>query len=109
MQHLIENVDYVFLFPENDSSSVHIKLLSGEFKNTVYKYGKVKFEPAGDLMVLKFAYDVIESSCMKPRKLEKNEDFKNYIGNLLVDIMDANNEQEFNDEIGTDYIEKPHI
>ena len=100
-KQLIEDIDYQFLFPKDDASSVHIILLTGEFKDTVFKYGKVKFEPADDMMALKFAYNVIESSCMKPKKLEKNDKFKNYIGDLLVDIMGANAEQEFVDETRT--------
>lgn len=108
-RQLIEDVDYSFIYPKNDGTAVHIKLLSGPFKDTVFKYGKVKFEPAGEMMALKFAYDVIESNVMKPRKMEKDENFKNYIGDLLVEIIGANMDQEFSDEIGTDDIEKPHL
>ena len=35
---------------------------------------------------------------MKPKKLEKNDDFKNYIGDLLVEIISGNLDQEFIDE-----------
>jgi len=44
---------------------------------------------------------VIESDVMKPRKLEKDEAFKNYIGDLLVELMSSNIEQEIIDETGT--------
>jgi hypothetical protein len=45
---------------------------------------------------------VIESKVSKPKKLEKNEDFKNHIGDLLVEIMTGNLEQDIIDETGTD-------
>ena len=95
---MIEGIDYCFIYPKNDKESVNIKLLEGEYKDIIFKYGKVKFEEKNDEMHLLFAYDVLESTIDKPRKLEKNEDFKNYIGNLLVELMSANIETEIVDE-----------
>jgi hypothetical protein len=45
----------------------------------------------------------------KPAKLEKDNDFKNYIGDLLVEIMSSNIEQEMIDETGTDDIKEPNL
>ena len=67
-----------------------------------FKYGKVKFKEENDQVYLLFAYDVLESKVSKPKKLEKDSDFKNYIGDLLVQLMSANIEQEIIDETGTD-------
>ena len=107
--NLVEGVDYCFIYPKNDDSSVHIKFLTGPYKDTTFKYGKVKFKEEFDGMHLLFAYDVLESSVSKPSKLEKDMDFKNYIGNLLVEIMSSNIEQEIVDETGTDDTEKPSL
>jgi hypothetical protein len=101
MSNFIEGTDYCFIYPKDDGTAVHIKLLEGEYKDTLFKYGKVKFEEKDDNMYLLFAYDVLESTVSTPKKLEKNEDFKNYLGNLLVDIMSGNLEQEIIDEDGT--------
>ena len=60
-------------------------------------------------MYLLFAYDVIESPVEKPKKLEKDTDFKNYIGNLLVEIMGSNIEQEIVDEAGTNDIKESDL
>ena len=98
---MIENVDYQYIYPAKDDKSVHIKLLQGPYKDTIYKYGKVKIEEKDELCYLLFAYDVIQSPVKKPKKLEKDEDFKNYIGNILVEIMSGNLEQEIIDENGT--------
>lgn len=95
---MIEGTDYCFIYPKDDGTAVHIKLLEGEYKDTVFKYGKVKFEEKDENMYLLFAYDMIESTVSKPKKLEKDENFKNYIGNLLVEIMSGNLEQEIIDE-----------
>ena len=96
-----EGIDYQYIYPANDDKTVHIKLLEGEYKDTIYKYGKVKVEEKDEECYLLFAYDVIQSPVMKPKKLEKNEDFKNHIGNILVEIMSGNLEQEIIDESGT--------
>jgi hypothetical protein len=98
---MTEGIDYCFIYPKEDATAVHIRFLDGPYKDTVYKYGKVKFEEKNEQVYLLFGYDVLESSVDKPKKLEKDESFKNYIGDLLVQIMSSNIEQEVVDEIGT--------
>jgi len=106
---MIEGLDYCFIYPKNDGTAVHIKFLEGPYKDTIFKYGKVKFEEKNDLVYLLFAYDVIESTIDKPRKLEKDDKFKNYIGDLLVELMSSNIEQEVIDETGNSNTEEPHL
>ena len=97
---MIEGVDYCFIYPKDDGQAVHIKFLNGPYKDTIYKYGKVKFKEENEQVYLLFAYDVLECNVMKPRKLEKDGTFKNYIGDLLVELMSSNIEQEIIDETG---------
>jgi hypothetical protein len=106
---MTEGVDYCFIYPKNDSEGVHIKFLQGPYKDTVFKFGKVKFEEKDEQMYLLFGYDVLESTVDKPRKLEKDGTFKNYIGDLLVELMSNNIEQEIVDETGTSDIEEPRL
>lgn len=106
---MVEGIDYCFIYPKDDKATVHIKLLDGAYKGTVFKYGKVKFEERNGNVYLLFAYDVLESPVMKPKKLEKDETFKNYLGDILVELMSANIEQEIIDETGTDNTEEPSI
>lgn len=96
-----EGFDYCFIYPKDDTTNVHVKILEGVYKNTVFKYGKVKFQEISEEMHLVFAYDVLESPVTKPKTLEKDEDFKNYIGNLLVEIMSGNLQQDLIDETRT--------
>lgn len=106
---MIEGLDYCFIYPKNDDTTVHIKLIEGPYKDTIFKYGKVKFKEEPDGMHLLFAYDVLESKVEKPKRLEKDVDFKNYIGDLLVNIMSSNVEQEIIDETGTDDTQKSSL
>lgn len=99
---MVEGIDYCFIYPKDDKTTVHIKFLQGTYKDTTFKYGKVKFKEENDQVYLLFAYDVLESVVSKPSKLEKDEDFKNYIGDLLVELMSMETEQEIIDETGTD-------
>jgi hypothetical protein len=106
---MIEGIDYCYIYPKDDANSVHIRLLTGQYKDTVYKYGRVKLKEENENMHLLFAYDVIESTVDKPSKLEKDVDFKNYIGNFLVEIMSSNLEQEIIDETGTNDSEESDL
>ena len=104
-----EGIDYCYIYPKDDMQTVQIRLLSGPYKDTIYKYGKVKFEEKDEQMYLLFGYDVLESTVSKPKKLEKDDTFKNYIGDLLVEIMSGNMEMEIIDETGTDDIKEPDL
>jgi hypothetical protein len=106
---MIEGIDYCFIYPKDDGAAVNIKFLEGPYKDTIFKYGKVKFKEENDQVYLLFAYDVLESPVKKSAKLEKDDDFKNYIGDLLVEIMSSNIEQEVIDETGTDDIKEPNL
>ena len=106
---MIEGIDYCYIYPKNDKTSVHIKFLEGFYKDTIFKYGKVKFKEENEQVYLLFAYDVLESPIKKPAKLEKDDTFKNYIGDLLVEIMSSNIEQEVIDEAGTDDTKEPNL
>ena len=106
---MIEGLDYCYIYPKGDGTSVHIKFLDGPYKDTIFKYGKVRFEEKNDQVHLLFAYDVLECPVGKPEKMEKDPDFKNYLGDLLVEIMSSEIEQEVVDEIGTDDIKESDL
>ncbi len=106
MRQFKEGVDYNYVIPESEDTTVGIKILTGEFSDTIYQYGKVKLEEEKDGdTYLKFIYNVIESPLNK-EELEKNSEFKNYIGDILVNIMSANLDKGLLDEAGTDYSEE---
>jgi hypothetical protein len=106
---MIEGLDYCFIYPKDDKTSVNIRLLEGPYKDTIFKYGKVKFKEEDEKVYLLFAYDVLESSIDKPKNLEKDGKFKNYLGDLLVELMSNNVEQEIVDETGTNDIKNPDL
>jgi len=66
---MIEGVDFCYIYPKNDVTTVHIKFLQGPYKDTVFKYGKVKIKEESDGVHLLFAYDVQQS--WKKMKISK--------------------------------------
>ena len=107
MKQLKEGVDFNYEIPETEETTVGIKILSGKYIDTVYQYGKVKFEEEKDgAIYLQFVYNVLETPLVK-EELEKDMDFKNHIGDILVNIMSQNIDKGIIDEAGTDYSEEP--
>ena len=106
MKQLKEGVDWNYVIPQDEGTTVGIKILKGEYTDTVYQYGKVGFDEQenGDIF-LRFIYNVIETTRNK-EELEKSVDFKNYIGDILVNIMEQNMAEGLIDETGTDYSEE---
>lgn len=107
MKQLKEGVDFNYEIPETEETTVGIKLLSGKYIDTIYQYGKVKFDEEKDgAIYLQFVYNVLETPLVK-EELEKDMDFKNHIGDILVNIMSQNIDKGIIDEVGTDYSEEP--
>jgi len=106
MKTLKEGLDYNYVIPKTEDTTVGIKLLSGKYTDTVYQYGKVKFNEEKDgAIYLQFVYNVLETS-FDVASLEKDPDFKNHIGDILVNIISQNLEKGSIDEVGTDYSEE---
>ena len=95
---MIEGVDYKFTYPPKDKESVYVNIIDGKYKDTVFKYGKVTFDESDGTPRLIYAFDVIESTIMKPKKLQKDPDFKQYAGDLLVSIIAGNLDEEIVDD-----------
>lgn len=101
-----EGVDFNYVIPESEDTTVGVKLLTGEYSDTVYQYGKVKFEEEKDgAIYLQFVYNVMETPLEKD-VLEKDINFKNHIGDILVSIMSQNIDKGIIDEVGTNYSEE---
>jgi len=106
MRQLSEGKEWEYIIPDDKGTTIHLKLLGGDYADTVYQYGKVKFDESenGDVY-LQFVYNIIETP-LNTKELEASQDFKNYIGDILVNIMSKNIEEGNIDEIGTDYSEE---
>lgn len=106
MKQYKEGKDWEFIINEDeDATTVPIRILTGQFKDTVYTYGRVGFRQLEDEQVaLEFMYNVIESPWPKI-ELERHDEFRNQLGDILVSIIEGNIERGL-DETRTDYFEE---
>ena len=84
----ISEKDYSFV-ESNDVEFYGIKLLTGEWKNVLYIYGKVsiKESPELDQATVSFTYSIQDASNFEEDDLINDIKFKNYIGAILQHIM----------------------
>lgn len=106
MNKLEVGKDFEFIVEEKDINSVHIKILTGEYTDTVYKYGKVNVDEKDGNAYLQYDFDVISSPI---KKVEKTLEFRNHIGDILLNIMmdKLDIEEGYYDENRTDDTSEP--
>jgi len=75
-------VKYTYVIHELAEDNQAIKILDGEYKNTIFTFGHVSFYEKGDTPHIKFDYNVIEGED------PKTEDFVNALGDMVIDILD---------------------
>ena len=83
-----KNKKYTFAQKDGEDFSC-IKLTEGKYKDVVYHYGKVGFakeENKDGTLPMKFDYTIKQN----PNNLDLNEnvDFLNYIGDILIEILE---------------------
>ena len=74
---------------EDDWASIMIK--DGEYEGIIYQYGKVSVAESEDEngnMPLSFNYNLIDHSGHNKEDLESSDDFRNTLGDILVEILD---------------------
>jgi hypothetical protein len=63
-----------------------IELTSGKYSGIIYSYGKVEFEEMENQLKLKFDYHIHDDYGINVIQ----EEFKQEIGNILVDLIEQN-------------------
>ena len=95
-----ENYTYVSRGTEQWSS---IMITKGEYEGVIYQYGRVSVaeeENEDGTMPLSFDYNVIDQNGHNKEKLDSSVEFKNILGDILVEILDEQLEAgnlEYND------------
>tara|TARA_B110000858_G_scaffold167369_1_gene195238 strand:+ start:359 stop:679 length:321 start_codon:yes stop_codon:yes gene_type:complete len=81
---------YVFV-EKKDSELYSLKVVQGPYNNVIYTYGSVTIEEdvENDLARLKFNYHIEEAPAPYSKKeLEESTEFRNYIGDILTEILE---------------------
>mgnify|MGYP003671332881 FL=1 len=80
-----------------------IMLTNGEYEGVIYQYGKVSVpeeEDENGNMPLSFKYNVLDYNGHDQEDLESSDNFRNTLGDILVEILDEQleaNNLEYND------------
>jgi hypothetical protein len=91
---MIEGKDYLLVEDDLHPDQFLIQLTSRGYAGIIYRYGKVSIIEEGHRARLKFIYDiqsVPDSFTSDSNTLKDDPVFKNYIGEILADILSNNN------------------
>ena len=73
-----------------ESHFTGIEILEGEYEGCVYHYGKTQLIEEDDYMRVKFDYTMVENPNNKP----EDQNFINCMGDILVEILDNQLDEE---------------
>lgn len=86
------NLDETVKFVERPSSELYsLKVVQGPYLGVIYTYGKVnlKEDPELDQLKLTFDFKIDEvPNNLDEKELEKSADFKNFMGDILSQLLD---------------------
>ncbi len=90
------NVDrYIQFVEKGDSELYALKVVHGPYTGVIYTYGKVAIGGTVDEPIVKFDFVINEvPKGKKKNKLEKSKTFKNFMGDILITLI----EEKVNDE-----------
>ncbi len=74
------------LLDEDYTGNQLIKLTSNEYSGIIYTYGRVRLLEEDDVLRVQFEYDIHEN----PVGFVDRDKFKNYIGDILIDLLEEN-------------------
>lgn len=85
----ITNDSYTFVENMSSGDEWHIKINEGDYKDTVYKYGKIQIRELDDEAKLNFQFKVVDL----PEHLDEDElnndvVFLNQLGDILTHIIE---------------------
>jgi hypothetical protein len=84
----VEGEDFVFV--EHEAADFYsLKLKSGDFAGVIYTYGRVSLKEEKKQVRLSFTYKIEDTMECKYSKaeLESSDAFRNYIGEVLAEIL----------------------
>jgi hypothetical protein len=107
---MIEKGDFRFrddLVSKEDIQTVPIEILTGPYKNVIYRYVKVSVKEKDDgEAVVQFLYDLLEMGKFSETTLRNDQRFTNHIGLILNHLVLEAAEAGTNDA-GENYSEEP--
>ena len=86
---------YIQFVEKGDAELYSLKVVQGPYTGVVYTYGKVAINGTVEDPIVKFDFTINEVPKGKKKpKLEKSKTFKNFMGDILISLI----EDQLNDE-----------
>ena len=85
-----EITDYIFVDDLKNDKVYAVRLVSGPYVDTTYKYANIKLneDPEKEMCTLSYAYSIIATAEGHDKEtLNVDAAFKDYIGDVLTDIL----------------------
>lgn len=80
---------YIQFVEKGDSELYSLKVVQGPYSGVVYTYGKVQINGTEDDPIVKFDFTINTVPAGKKKtKLEKSKTFKNFMGDILISLID---------------------
>ena len=96
-------LDDIVTFVEKPSSELYsLKVIDGPYTGVIYTYGKVQVREnqEHDNAKVKFKFHIeLAPPGFTIKQLEEDEDFKNFMGDILIELIE---EKMYNDELTND-------
>ena len=97
------NIDYE-LIDSDEGTITGVGIKKGKFAGVLYHYGKARINEEGELARLQFSYTIVSSPTIPIDDLIIDEEFHNFIGDILTDILMS--QENHYEEIRNDDSEK---
>lgn len=91
MRQMMKVTSDTYSFVENDFSddSWHVKINEGDYKDIVYKYGKIQVKELDDEATLSFQYKIVDlPENIIEEDLQLDTEFMNTLGQILTHIIE---------------------
>lgn len=84
------NVDFIYEYSDLNLFQTRVKILTGEYANTILEYGGSILAQNGTSNVFTFTYELLHIPAkFANTKLKGDKKFEEFLAYLLVDVVDA--------------------
>jgi len=83
----MEVLEDIIEFVENDEGDIKIKIMKGNYKDLVIRYGDVMMFPVGEKSNkgnMQFTYEILEN----PNNIKEDDDFYDFFGAIALDVVE---------------------
>lgn len=86
------NIDFIYEYSDLNLFQTRVKILTGNYADTILEYGGSVLAQDGVSNIFTFNYELFQiPRSLANTQLKGTKEFEMFLGNLLVDVIDARN------------------